>query len=241
MHWARSGHRGRRRDLADRLAGGGRGRRACHRGPIVPRAVMLLRETASVLMQFTPPGLDLDEVRRHILEVEHVQASTSSTPRPWRRAAGAVGARRGGGRVLLNDGHAPEILRALKSASRRTSRSHTDDELETPGFDAVDPAHHDRGRTPQRRRGTCTTTVPGRTRRPPTRSGRRARRSGASGTIRRATSGSVHVGEGRSNLADGSLVRRTHRGQRGRKPRPQRAFTPSTPRWHGSGSSPPGS
>ncbi|MEQ1736164.1 MAG: cation diffusion facilitator family transporter [Rhodoglobus sp.] len=41
---------------------------------IVPRALMLLRETTSVLLESTPKGLDLDSVRDHILEVEHVLA-----------------------------------------------------------------------------------------------------------------------------------------------------------------------
>lgn len=41
---------------------------------ILPRAVRLLRETANVLLESTPPGLDLDDVRGHILELEHVIA-----------------------------------------------------------------------------------------------------------------------------------------------------------------------
>lgn len=55
---------------------------------IVPRAYKLMRETLSVLMEFTPEGLDLDEVRRHILELEHVvdvhdlHASTVATGLP---------------------------------------------------------------------------------------------------------------------------------------------------------------
>jgi len=39
---------------------------------ILPRAVRLLRETANVLLESTPPGLDLDDVRAHILELDHV-------------------------------------------------------------------------------------------------------------------------------------------------------------------------
>ncbi|PZF54154.1 cation transporter [Curtobacterium sp. MCSS17_008] len=39
---------------------------------ILPRAVRLLRETANVLLESTPPGLDLDDVRGHILELDHV-------------------------------------------------------------------------------------------------------------------------------------------------------------------------
>jgi cobalt-zinc-cadmium efflux system protein len=41
---------------------------------ILPRAVLLLRDTTSVLLESTPKGLDLDSVRDHILELEHVQS-----------------------------------------------------------------------------------------------------------------------------------------------------------------------
>lgn len=55
---------------------------------IVPRAILLLRETGRVLLEFTPRGLDLVEVRRHIMAVDHVQdvhdlhASTVATGLP---------------------------------------------------------------------------------------------------------------------------------------------------------------
>lgn len=39
---------------------------------IIPRTILLLRVSASVLLETTPPGLDLAEVRRHILELPHV-------------------------------------------------------------------------------------------------------------------------------------------------------------------------
>ena len=39
---------------------------------ILPRAVSLLRESASVLLENAPVGLDLDDVRRHLLEVPGV-------------------------------------------------------------------------------------------------------------------------------------------------------------------------
>ncbi|MBO1741621.1 cation diffusion facilitator family transporter [Leifsonia sp. TF02-11] len=39
---------------------------------ILPRAFKLLRETTSVLLESTPPGLDLDSVRKHILELPEV-------------------------------------------------------------------------------------------------------------------------------------------------------------------------
>jgi cobalt-zinc-cadmium efflux system protein len=40
---------------------------------ILPRAVRLLRDAASVLLESTPPGLDLDAVREHLLGVTHVR------------------------------------------------------------------------------------------------------------------------------------------------------------------------
>jgi cobalt-zinc-cadmium efflux system protein len=40
---------------------------------ILPRAAKLLWETTSVLLESTPPGLDLDAVRAHLLDVEHVR------------------------------------------------------------------------------------------------------------------------------------------------------------------------
>lgn len=55
---------------------------------IVPRAFVLLRETTSVLMEFTPEGLDLEAVREHIMALEHVRdvhdlhASTVATGLP---------------------------------------------------------------------------------------------------------------------------------------------------------------
>ncbi|MDP3893675.1 cation diffusion facilitator family transporter, partial [Nocardioides sp.] len=39
---------------------------------IVPRALVLLRDTGAVLLESTPPGLDLDDVRHHLLHVPGV-------------------------------------------------------------------------------------------------------------------------------------------------------------------------
>jgi len=39
---------------------------------ILPRAVLILRDASAVLLESTPKGLDLDEVRQHILETPHV-------------------------------------------------------------------------------------------------------------------------------------------------------------------------
>lgn len=82
---------------------------------IVPRAVTLLRETASVLMEFTPPGLDLDDVRTHLLGRDHVigvhdlHASTVATGLPTLSA-----------HIVLDDecftdGHAAEVLQDIRT------------------------------------------------------------------------------------------------------------------------------
>ena len=39
---------------------------------ILPRSVVLLRESASILLEVAPRGLDLDDVRRHLLEMPGV-------------------------------------------------------------------------------------------------------------------------------------------------------------------------
>ncbi|GAA2240391.1 cation diffusion facilitator family transporter [Rarobacter faecitabidus] len=81
---------------------------------IVPRALILLRDAANVLLESTPAHLDLDEVRRHIQSLDHVRevhdlhASTVATGLPVISA-----------HVVVDDecfrtGHAPEILQHLK-------------------------------------------------------------------------------------------------------------------------------
>jgi cobalt-zinc-cadmium efflux system protein len=82
---------------------------------IVPRAVKLMRETASVLMEFTPQGLDLDDVRAHILGLEHVtdvhdlHASTVASGLPTITAHVVVEDR------CFTDGHAAEVLQEVRS------------------------------------------------------------------------------------------------------------------------------
>ncbi|MDC6705866.1 hypothetical protein OEZ83_26225, partial [Leclercia adecarboxylata] len=39
---------------------------------IIPRAIIILRESSSILLESTPKGLDLDEVREHMLGLPHV-------------------------------------------------------------------------------------------------------------------------------------------------------------------------
>jgi cobalt-zinc-cadmium efflux system protein len=83
-------------------------------GLIVPRAIILMRDTTRVLMEFTPAGLDLDEVRRHILELKHVtdvhdlHASTVATGLPTLTAHIVVEDE------CFTDGHAAEVLHEVR-------------------------------------------------------------------------------------------------------------------------------
>lgn len=82
---------------------------------ILPRTVKLLLETIHVLLESTPTGLDLDEVRRHILGLDHVRgvhdlhASQIATGLPILSAHVVVDDE------CFHDGHAPEMLDALQS------------------------------------------------------------------------------------------------------------------------------
>ncbi|MDO4821391.1 MAG: cation diffusion facilitator family transporter [Rothia sp. (in: high G+C Gram-positive bacteria)] len=82
---------------------------------IIPRTVKLFRETASVLLESTPRGLNLDEVRRHLESQPHVvavhdlHASQISSDLPVLTA-----------HIVLDDecftsGHSVEILKHLQS------------------------------------------------------------------------------------------------------------------------------
>jgi len=81
---------------------------------ILPRALKLLTETVSVLLESTPPGIDLADVRRHLLELPHVRAvhdlhaSQVSSSLPVLTA-----------HVVIEDGcfrdeHAPDVLDSLQ-------------------------------------------------------------------------------------------------------------------------------
>ena len=82
---------------------------------ILPRTVTLLRDTARVLLESTPAGLDLDEVRRHILEVPHIQdvhdlhASQIATGLPVLSAHIVVDDE------CFHDGHIPRLLDQLQA------------------------------------------------------------------------------------------------------------------------------
>lgn len=85
---------------------------------IVPRAFRILHETLRILMEYTPRGVDLDEVREHILGLDHVvdlhdlHASAIGSDLPVISA-----------HVVIEDGcfesgHAPQILADVQSCLR---------------------------------------------------------------------------------------------------------------------------
>jgi cobalt-zinc-cadmium efflux system protein len=82
---------------------------------IVPRAIGLLRESVSVLLETTPRGLDLDEVRAHLLRQPHVRevhdlhASQIATGLPVLTAHIVIEPE------CFRDGHAPEVLSSLQT------------------------------------------------------------------------------------------------------------------------------
>ncbi|MFT8395602.1 cation diffusion facilitator family transporter [Propionibacterium sp.] len=109
---------------------------------IVPRAFKLMRETTSVLMEFTPKGLDLNEVRMHILELEHVRdvhdlhASTIATGLPTITAHVVVEDE------CFTDGHAAEVLHAVKQCAAEhfeVSVNHSTFQIETEHISHEEP------------------------------------------------------------------------------------------------------
>jgi len=81
---------------------------------IIPRTLILLKESGSILLESTPKGLDLAEVRRHLLALPHVSevhdlhASQIATGLPVLTAHVVVQP------SCFRDGHAPEILGELQ-------------------------------------------------------------------------------------------------------------------------------
>ncbi|MCF6507768.1 cation transporter [Blastococcus sp. MG754426] len=112
---------------------------------IVPRTVILLRETVSVLLETTPPGLDLDDVRRHLLAVPHVlevhdlHASQITSGLPVLSAHVVVED------SCFRDGHAPQILDQLQDCLTGhfpVSVDHSTFQLESPAHAAHELAAH---------------------------------------------------------------------------------------------------
>ena len=112
---------------------------------IVPRTIKLLRETISVLLEATPPGLDLGEVRRHLLGVTHVlgvhelHASQITSGLPVLTAHVVVE------NSCFEDGHAPQILDQLQTCLAEhfpVSVEHSTFQLESPSHASHEAAAH---------------------------------------------------------------------------------------------------
>lgn len=110
---------------------------------ILPRAARLLADSASVLLESTPPGMDLDEVRARLLEVEHVEevhdlhASLVATGLPTISAHVVVRD------VCFRDGQAPPVLDALQ----KCVATQFDVRVEHSTFQ-LEPAEHARHEAP---------------------------------------------------------------------------------------------
>jgi cobalt-zinc-cadmium efflux system protein len=112
---------------------------------IVPRAVIVLRESGHILLESTPKGLNLDDVRAHLLAVEHVRevhdlhASTIATGLPVLTAHVVLD------NECFTDGHAAEMLAHLQdcvAAHFEVSVEHSTFQLEPPGHAEREHAAH---------------------------------------------------------------------------------------------------
>lgn len=114
-------------------------------GLIVPRAIIILREAGSILLESTPAGLDLDEVRRHILEVPRVvgvhdlHASTIATGLPVLTAHVVVedACFAEGAAQMLGD------LQACVADHCDVSVEHSTFQLEPPTYNDFEHVRHD--------------------------------------------------------------------------------------------------
>lgn len=104
---------------------------------IVPRALLILKETVSVLLESVPPGLDLDQVRDHLLGLDHVRevhdlhASLIATGLPVITAHVVIDDE------CFTDGHAPELLDRLQECVA----THFDVAVEHSTFQ-LEPSRH---------------------------------------------------------------------------------------------------
>jgi cobalt-zinc-cadmium efflux system protein len=106
---------------------------------ILPRTWKLLREAVDVLMEATPKGVDLGDVRAHILQVPHVHAvhdlhaSSVSSDLPVLTAHVVVDD------SCFHDGHLPRLLDQLQQCLA----GHFDVEHSTIQFEAASHAAHE--------------------------------------------------------------------------------------------------
>ena len=112
---------------------------------ILPRAVLILREAGAVLLESTPKGLDLADVRRHLLEAPHVRdvhdlhASQIATGLPVLSAHIVVD------ESCFRDGHLPQLLGHLQSCVAEhfpVSVEHSTFQFEPLDHQAQEPTRH---------------------------------------------------------------------------------------------------
>lgn len=112
---------------------------------IVPRSIALLRDSGRILLESTPQELDLDDVRAHLMEVEHVlsvhdlHASTLGTGLHQLTAHVVVE------ESCFADGHAPRVLDLLQECAAEhfpLSLEHATFQLEPPGHADHEPHLH---------------------------------------------------------------------------------------------------
>ena len=113
---------------------------------IVPRAVLLLRDSTNVLLESTPKGIDLDSVRDHLLELDHVTAvhdlhvSQIATGLPVLTAHVVVED------SCFYDGHTAQMLDALQHCVAEhfaVQIEHSTFQLEPAGHGAHEHPTHD--------------------------------------------------------------------------------------------------
>jgi cobalt-zinc-cadmium efflux system protein len=106
---------------------------------ILPRTWTLLRESVDVLLEATPKGVDLTQVRAHLLGVPHVtavhdlHASTVATGLPVLSAHVVVDD------ACFHDGHVPRLLDELQACLA----GHFDVEHSTFQFESASHAEHE--------------------------------------------------------------------------------------------------
>lgn len=113
---------------------------------ILPRTLRLLRETVEVLLESTPRGLDLQAVREHLLELDHVtavhdlHASQISSGLPVLSAHVVVED------SCFLDGHAPQMLDQLQACVAEhfpVTIEHSTFQLEPAGHTQHEATSHD--------------------------------------------------------------------------------------------------
>ena len=110
---------------------------------ILPRAVKLLREAVNILLEAAPKDLDLDELRRHIMDVDHVRdvhdlhVYTVTSGLPVLTAHVVVDPE------CFGDGHAPRMLDAVQAClAGHFDVEHSTIQLEPAGHaDHEHPTH----------------------------------------------------------------------------------------------------